>query len=104
MAGWQLFGFGKREFVAESVYRFYLYVGTGIGEFAAQIFHLGVDEMEVVGLVGVVAPDGLGQYRLVVFQQFVDFVFAVDETELFQVVERGKPLGFEIGNVVGVVE
>ena len=45
-----------------------------------------------------------GQYRLVVFQQFVDFVFTVNEAELFQVVERGKPLCFELGNVVGVVE
>lgn len=31
----------------------------------AQIFHLGVDEIEIVGLVDVVAPHGFGQRRLV---------------------------------------
>ena len=32
---------------------------------AAQVFHLGVDEIEIVGLVDVVAPHGFGQRRLV---------------------------------------
>lgn len=56
---------GRNELVAEAVDRLYLGRGARLGHLAAQVLHLGVDELEVVGLVGMVAPYGLGQYGLV---------------------------------------
>ena len=60
-----LFGLRRREFVPEAVDGFQLDGRAGLGEFAPQILHLGIDEMEVVRVVGMVAPDGFGQHGLV---------------------------------------
>lgn len=57
--------FGFCEFIAETVYGFYICVGTGLGEFLAQVLYLCINELEIVDHVNVVTPNGLGKYGLV---------------------------------------
>ena len=53
-----LFAFNK--FVPKTIYCLQLDCGIGQIEFASKVLDLGVNEMEIIGLIGVVAPNRFG--------------------------------------------
>lgn len=53
------------QFVTETVHSFDFDRGSGLFEFAAQIFDLRINEMEIIGLIDMIPPYGFGQNCLI---------------------------------------
>ncbi len=75
----------SHQFITKTIHGFDFQFGAGFFQFFAQVFELGVNKVEIVGLIDRVAPHGFGQYAL--FDQAVRAVHEVNQDVVFLTAE-----------------